>query len=269
MKKRSIYQLRADLQRINIESKSLKQSMKTIANQYIKQGRAIPKKLQEQRATKRDMYKYVNTLLKSLDRRIEKREAFTDNKFQNLLHQLNQVQQLRRQTMANELQGYDKTFVKDFLNGKVAVLGRGITTSVVHTKEYSTERILQLAQNNHVSPIVYLKQQIKSYQKENEAFKNDNPREYIVQQIKDIVGNAGYTLSEKNIKDIEFKLRSVDWLGGVKLVKAMEGKAERIQYETYLGDWDLNDNRKLMDTIFDDLKRARHNNMVQYVRTID
>ena len=43
MKKRSIYQLRSDLDRINLEGKSLRQTQRTVAKQYEKQGRSIPK----------------------------------------------------------------------------------------------------------------------------------------------------------------------------------------------------------------------------------
>lgn len=269
MKKRSIYQLRADLQRINLESKSLKHSMKTIAQQYAKQGKAIPKKIQEQRATKRDMYNYLRTLTNNLDKRIEKREAFTDNKFQNLLKELNQVQQARRTTMANELQGYDKSFVNDFLNGKIAVLGRGITTSVVHTKEYSTEKILNLSNKNKVSPIVYLKQQINSYKKDIENFKNDNPKQYALEQIKNIVETAGYNLSDKNMKELSQKVNKLDWLGTVKLIKSTEAMNEKQVYEIYLPEWSQDDNRILMQSLFDSVNRATHNRMVQYIRTID
>ena len=269
MKKRSIYQLRADLLKINLGSKSLKQAMKIVMQQYIKQGRVIPKKLQEERATKRDMQNYMNTLLNQLNKRIEKREAHTDTKFQKLLNELNNVQKARYQSMASQLEGYDSSFVKEFLNGKIAVLGRGITTSVVNTKPFTTERILKQADFNHVSPIVYLQQEIKAFKKDLQDFKNDNPKEYIIDELQKIMSEAGYTLSDKNLKDIKFKLKSVDWLGSVKLIKSIEEKSGRLMYEKYLGYWDLDDNRVLMDTIFDDISRAKHNRMIQYTRLID
>ena len=63
MKKRSIYQLKNDLSRINLDSKqSVKKKQETIAKQYEKQGKAIPKKLQEGRATVSEVKKYLNTL---------------------------------------------------------------------------------------------------------------------------------------------------------------------------------------------------------------
>lgn len=269
MKKRSIYQLRSDLDRINLEGKSLRQTQRTVAKQYEKQGRSIPKKLQQGRATKRDMQKYLMTLKNSLDNKIEKREAYNNNKLINALDELNRVQQQRRNIIKNELQGYASEFVNSFLNGKVAVLGRGITSSVISTKPYTLERILNIAKNNNSNPFSTIKRLTEGYQEDLKNIKDNNYEQYIVNTIKDIVENAGYQLSDKNINDIKQKLRYVDWLGATKLVKAMEGKAERIAYQTYQEVWSLDDNRKLMETIFDDIQRASHNRMVQYVRTID
>lgn len=269
MKKRSIYQLRSDLDRINLEGKSLRQTQRTVAKQYEKQGRSIPKKLQQGRATKRDMQKYLMTLKNSLDNKIEKREAYNNNKLINALDELNRVQQQRRNIIKNELQGYASEFVNSFLNGKVAVLGRGISTSIISTKPYTLERILNIAKNNKSTPISTINRLIESYQDNLRNIKDENYEQYIVDSFKDIVERAGYNLSDRNIKEIKQKLRYVDWLGATKLIKTIEDKAERLAYETYLGVWDLDDNRKLMDTIFDDIKRASHNRMIQYVRTID
>lgn len=269
MKKRSIYQLRNDLDRINLEGKSLRQTQKTVARQYEKQGRSIPKKLQQGRATKRDMQKYLMTLKNSLDNRIEKREAYSNTKLINALDELNRVQHQRRNIIKNELQGYSSEFVNSYLNGKVAVLGRGITSSAISTKPYTMERILNIAKDNNSNPISTIKRLTEGYQDNLRNIKDDNYDQYIIEQFKDIVERAGYNLSDRNIKEMKQKLRYVDWLGATKLTKTIEGKAETLTYETYLGVWDLDDNRKLMETIFDDIQRASHSRMVQYVRTID
>ena len=171
--------------------------------------------------------------------------------------------------MANELQGYDKQFIKEFLNGKVAVLGRNSTTSVVPTTTYDMERIIKLAQLNKVSPLVYIKQEIEAMKKDINDFKVDNPKKYIMEQIDKILTSQGYNLTEKNKKDIENKLAKVDWLGGVRIINSMETRIETKAYEIYKGDWDMYHNRKLMEIILDDIKRGSHNNMVQHVRLID
>ena len=157
------------------------------------------------------------------------------------LNELNKLQRLRYSTMANELQGYDKQFIKEFLNGKVAILGRNSTTSVVPTNTYDMERIIKLAQLNKVSPLVYIKQEIQAMKKDLNDFKDDNPKKYIMEQIDKILTSQGYNLTQKNKKDIENKL----------------------------GKWDMYHNRKLMEIILDDIKRGSHNNMVQHVRLID
>lgn len=269
MKKRSIYQLRSDLDRIKLEGKSLRQTQRTVAKQYEKQGRSIPKKLQQGRATKRDMQKYLMTLKNALDKKIEKREAYNNSKLINALDELNRVQEQRRNIIKNELQGYASEFVNSFLNGKVAVLGRGISTSIISTKPYTLDRILKIAEDNHSTPISTINRLTESYQDNLRNIKDENYEQYVIDSVKDIMERAGYNLSDKNIKEIKQKLRYVDWLGATKLVKAMEGKAERIAYQTYQETWSLDDNRKLMETIFDDIQRASHNRMIQYVRTID
>lgn len=269
MKKRSIYQLRADLDRINLEGKSLRQTQQTVAKQYEKQSRAVPKKLQEGRATKRDMQKYLMTLKNSLDKKIEKREAYDNKKLINALDELNRVQLQRRNMIKKELQGYASEFVEGFLNGKVAVLGRGISTSMISTKPYTLDRILKIADNNRSTPISTINRLTESYRDDLRNIKDENYEKYIIDSFKDIMERAGYNLSDRNIKEIKQKLRYVDWLGATKLIKAIEGKAEKLTYDAYLGVWDLDDNRKLMETIFDDIQRASHNRMIQYVRTID
>ena len=269
MSKRTSKQLRADLTRIKLEGKSLKKQMQTIAKQYLKMGKTLPKKLQEERATQRDIRGYMKTLINILDNKIEKREIYQDNGIKKSLNELNKIQRLRYSTMANELQGYDKQFIKEFLNGKVAVLGRHSTTSVVPTTPYNMERIIKLAQLNKVSPLVYIKQELEAMKKDINDFKGDNPKKYIMEQIDKILTSQGYNLTEKNKKDIENKLAKVDWLGGVRIINSIESRIETKAYEIYKGDWDMYHNRKLMEIILDDIKRGSHNNMVQHVRLID
>ena len=108
MSKRTSKQLRADLARIKLEGKSLKKQMQTIAKQYLKMGKTLPKKLQEERATQRDIRGYMKTLINILDDKIEKREIYQDNGIKKSLNELNKIQRLRYSTMANELQGYEE-----------------------------------------------------------------------------------------------------------------------------------------------------------------
>lgn len=268
-RKRTSKQIRADISRIKLEGKSLKQQMQIIAKQYIKMGRTIPKKIREERANKRDLTGYMKTLINSLDKKIEKRELRSNREFNNALNELNNIQRLRHKIMSSELQGYDKQFVKEFLSGKVAILGRDSTTSVVSTNTYDIERVIKLAEKNKVSPLVYIKQEIQASKKALKDFENDNPRQYIVKQIQDILLSQGYELTSKNLKDINNRIKTVDWLGGVRIIKSMERRIETKAYESYKGDWDNYGNRKLMEIILEDIRRASHNNMIQHVRLID
>ena len=215
------------------------------------------------------MQKYLMTLKNSLDKKIEKREAYDNKKLINALDELNRVQLQRRNMIKKELQGYASEFVEGFLNGKVAVLGRGISTSMISTKPYTLDRILKIADNNRSTPISTINRLAESYRDDLRNIKDENYEQYIIDSFKDIMERAGYNLSDRNIKEIKQKLRYVDWLGATKLIKSIEGKAEKLTYDAYLGVWDLDDNRKLMETIFDDIQRASHNRMIQYVRTID
>lgn len=268
-KKRSVRQIRADISKITLEGKTLRQQMKIIARQYTKLGRVIPKKIIEGRANKRDIRNYMSTLINVLDKKIERQNLITDKEFIKTLDELNSTQHLRHKLMSNELQGYDKQFINEFLGGKVAILGRNSTLSVVSTKSYGINRIIRLAELNNVSPIVFMKDEIKSLKKDLEDFKGDNPKEYILDQIKQITSQAGFTLTDKNIKDINSRLNKIDWLGGVRIINAMEHRIDTHIYEVYKGVWSKNDNRILMETILEDIKRGSHQNMVQHVRLID
>ena len=268
-KKRTSKQLRADINRIKLEGKTLKQQMKVIANQYSKMGRSIPKKLQENRATKRDILGYMRTLITVLDNKIERQDLRSNKDFNNTLNELNAIQKLRHKIISESLQGYDKQFVKEFLGGKVAILGRNSSTSVVNTNLYDMDRIIRLSKRNRVSPIAFMKEEIKALKKSIQDFKNDSPKEYILEQMTKILESQGYKLTNKNLKDVENNLNKIDWLGGLRIIKGMEARIESKAYESYKGDWDLYGNRKLMEIILDDIKRGSHNNMVQHVRLID
>lgn len=268
MKRRSNKQIRADISRIRLEGKTLKQQMTIVAKQYTKLGRSIPKKLQESRATKRDIFGYMKTLIKVLDDKIQKQDLRSDKEFTNTLNKLNDIQKLRHNLMSNALQGYDKQFISEFLNGKVAILGRGVTTSVVNTNLYDMERIIKLAERNNISEIAFMKEEIKAFEKSIKEFEHDTPKEYIHQQILDILDRQGYKLTNKNLRDIETHINKIDWLGGLRIIKAMESRIESEAYSIYKEEWGSHDNRKLMEIVLDDLKRGSHNNMVQYVRLI-
>lgn len=268
-KKRTSKQIRADINRIKLEGKTLKQQMNVIAKQYVKMGRSIPKKLQENRASKRDIMGYMKTLITVLDNKIERQDLRSNKNFNDTLTELNNIQKLRHKVMSESLQGYDKQFVKEFLGGKIAILGRNSSTSVVNTNLYDMDRIIKLSERNRMSPIAFMKDEIKALKKSLQDFKSDSPKEYILEQMNKILESQGYKLTTKNLKDIENNLNKIDWLGGVRIIKGMEARIENQAYESYKGDWDLYGNRKLMEIILDDIKRGSHNNMVQHVRLID
>lgn len=268
MKRRSYRQIRADIYRIKWESKTLKQQNKLIAKQYEKLGRVVPLKARELRANQRDIQGYVKTLIKALDKKIKEEECKNDSYFIYLLEQLNNLQAKRHKQMKEALTGYDSQFVKEFLSGKVAILGRGVTTSVVNTNLYDIDRILKLADRNGIDHIKFMEQEISALTKSMREFNHDTPKEYIHQQILDILDRQGYKLTNKNLRDIETHINKIDWLGDIRVIKAMESRIETEAYSTYKEDWGSHDNRKLMEIVLDDLKRASHNNMVQYVRLI-
>lgn len=268
MKRRSYRQIRADIYRIKWESKTLKQQNKLIAKQYAKLGRVIPLKARELRANQRDIQGYVKTLIKVLDKKIREEDLENDDKFKQLLQQLNDIQVARHKTLSNALMGYDNQFIKEFLSGKVAILGRGVTTSVVNTNLYDIDRVIKLADRNGLEEVAFMEQEIKALKKSMEEFEHDTPKEYIHQQILDILDRQGYKLTKKNLRDIETHINKIDWIGGLRIIKAMESRIETEAYSIYKEDWGSHDNRKLMEIVLDDLKRGSHNNMVQYVRLI-
>ena len=153
--------LKANIKRINLDTKSKKQAENVIIQQYEKVGRKLPTKLLTGTATKSDMKRYKQTLINTLDRRIAKDELKT-NSIQSNLRILNDLQSKRDRIIDSKLNGYDNDFKKGFKSGKVAVLGRGITFSIHTTRNYTESQILKLAKNNKIKPLKAIKNEIKA-----------------------------------------------------------------------------------------------------------
>ena len=152
MKKRSIYQLKNDLSRINLDSKqSVKKKQETIAKQYEKQGKAIPKKLQEGRATVSDLKKYLNTLVGNVTDRIVRREKADEGYITRGIEQLNKIEAQRLKVLETKLQGYDKNVINTLKNGGVVSLGRGIVVSLPKIEHYTIETLKDMAKHDGVT----------------------------------------------------------------------------------------------------------------------
>ena len=135
--------LKANIKRVNLDTKSKKQAENILISQYEKVGKKLPTKLLTGTATKSDMKRYKQTLVNTLDRRIAK-EELKSNSIQTNLHILNELQQKREKIIDSKLNGYDESFKKGFKSGKVTVLGRGITFSIHTTRNYTENQMLKL-----------------------------------------------------------------------------------------------------------------------------
>ena len=261
-------QLRASINKIQLDKKTKKQAQKTLLKQYEKVGRNVPKKLQEGTATKAEMRKYQQTLLNTLNRRIDKEEVGSSS-VQRYLHELNNIQHKRKELIEGKLQGYDENFVKGFLKGKIAVLGRGITYSVFTTKDYTENQIINMAKNNKKSIKDTIKSEIQALKNDSKALKNIDNTNYIYNKIKDYIEMQGYSITNSNKSKILTRLKKIDWLGSQKLIATIQSKINDKFYEIYKEQLQENNNEDLLESIFDDIKKATREKTTMYARLLE
>lgn len=267
MAKRSSKQLKADLGKINLESKTTRQAQNLIAKQYNKLGRKIPQKIQNETATMRDMERYMRTLNNAVDRRIT-RELVKEPKTQKKLNRLNRLQDARREAMEGILKGYDKNFVKGYVSGKVAVLGRNLTTSMIPTTRYSEVKAARVAALNNKSVGEWLDIKIEAMEKDLEDIKSLENRDYsyLIDDLRSLVEIEGYTLSDKNENKLRNALKGLDFLGAERLIKVVNQKLEDSFYRAYKMDLEENDNEELVESLRQDIIHARKINTSEKIR---
>ena len=224
--------LKANIKRINLDTKSKKQAENVIIQQYEKVGRKLPTKLSTGTATKSDMKRYKQTLINTLDRRIAKDELKT-NSIQSNLRILNDLQSKRERIIDSKLNGYDNDFKKGFKSGKVAVLGRGITFSIHTTRSYTESQILKLAKNNKIKPLKAIKNEIKAIKEDIKNLNSADNTNYIFNQLKEFMELQGFSLTESNKKKILNRFKKIDWLESQKLMATVNSKLEKKFYEIY------------------------------------
>lgn len=263
---RSAKQLRSDLNRINLETKSLNRQMEIMARQYEKLGRKIPQRIIENRATERDIHNYWNTINNAVNRRVERQELESDKGVNRLLVEYNKIQADRKSTVKNLLDGYGSNFVNEFSKGKQAILGRDSSFSITSTDELSLSKVQNKAKRTKQSPVQYLKKEINSLKKDLQNLKevNKNERGFIANQIKELIETQGFSLSDDNMKKIKSKLNSTDWLGSQKIIKTINGKIESAFYSIYKQSLEGGNNAELLDSIFSDINKSSHSKMTMY-----
>ena len=241
MKKRSIYQLKNDLSRINLDSKqSIKKKQETIAKQYEKQGKAIPKKLQEGRATVSDLKKYLNTLVGNVTDRIVRREKANEGYITRGIEQLNKIEAQRLKVLETKLQGYDKNVINALKNGGVVSLGQRA-----------------------------LKFELQSARANLRTLKNEYDNKNIALEIQRLVESEGFVLTDKQKNAILKALDKTDMLGRHLVTSTIYSKIQNSFYASYMNELKDNNNRELMDDILTDINRGSHNRLIQYARPLN
>lgn len=270
MKKRSIYQLRNDLSRINLDSKqTLKKKQETIAKQYEKQGKAIPKKLQEGRATVSDLKKYLNTLVGNVTNRIDKREKANEGYIIRGIEQLNKIEAQRLKVLETKLQGYDKEIINTLKTGGVVSLGRGIVVSLPKIENYNLESLKISAKQDGVTIQNALKFELQSARANLRTLKNEYDIKNIALEIKKLVESEGFILTDKQKNTILKALERTDMLGRHLVTNTIYSKIQNSFYASYMNELKDNNNRELMDDILTDINRGSHNRLIQYARPIN
>lgn len=270
MKKRSIYQLKNDLSRINLDNKnSLKKKQETIAKQYEKQGKALPKKLLEGRATVTDLKKYLNTLVNNVTNRIVKREKANEGYLSRGVEQLNKIEAQRLKVLETKLQGYDKSIINALKRGDVISLGRGIVASLPSIETYTIPRISEIAKQDGVSFQQALKFELQSARANLRSLKNEYDNKSIALEIQKLIESEGFVLTDKQKNVILKALDRTDMLGRHLITNTIYDKIQKSFYASYKNDLKDNNNRELMDDIMTDINRGSHNRVIQYARPID
>ena len=270
MKKRSIYQLKNDLSRINLDSKqTIKKKQETIAKQYEKQGKAMPKKLQEGRATVSDLKKYLNTLVGNVTDRIVRREKANEGYITRGIEQLNKIEAQRLKVLETKLQGYDKNVINALKNGGVVSLGRGIVVSLPKIEHYTIETLKDMAKQDGVTIQKALKFELQSTRANLRTLKNEYDTKNIALEIQRLVESEGFVLTDKQKNAILKALDKTDMLGRHLVTSTIYSKIQNSFYASYMNELKDNNNRELMDDILTDINRASHNRLIQYARPLN
>lgn len=270
MKKRSIYQLKNDLSRINLDGKSsIKKKQETIAKQYEKQGKALPKKLQEGRATVSDLKKYLNTLVSNVTNRIVKREKANEGYITRGIEQLNKIEAQRLKVLETKLQGYDKSVINALKNGSVVSLGRGIVVSLPKIESYTLTSLKDIAKQDGVSIQNALKFELQTARTNLKVLKNEYDTKNIALEIQRLIESEGFVLTDKQKNVILKALDKTDMLGRHLTTSTIYTKIQNSFYASYKNELKDNNNRELMDDIMTDINRGSHNRLIQYARPID
>lgn len=268
---RTAKQLRNDLRRINLETKSLNKQMEIMARQYEKLGRTVPQRLREHRATTRDIHNYWNTINNVVNRRVERQELTEDKGINKLINEYNKIQDERKEMVSTLLQGYGTNFTNNFLKGKQAILGRGVTFGITSTSNITLNQAMNKAKRTKQSTKEYLSKEIKSLERDKQNLKEltNDEREFIANQIKELIETQGFSLSDKNMNKIKSKLSSTDWLGSQKLLKTINARIETAFYMIYKESLESGNNAELLDSIFSDINKSNHTKMTMYTKIMD
>lgn len=270
---RTLKQEKASFERINFNTKTTKQASKILKDKYLALGRKVPKKLENGNANKRDLARYQQTIRNTYERKIINTELKGSNKISKLYGTLADIQTQRKTTVKGMLEGYDKSFIKGFLQGKKAVLGKNISYEIASTKMPSLIEIHHLAEINGVKPETWLKNEINALKKDLKNLKsaNDNSKnsDYIIQEIKKLIENEGLSLTKENEKIMRAKLSTIDFLGAQKLFSIISAKVENAFYLIYKSMLKMFNNRELVDSLVNDINKSNKNNLVNHVRLIE
>lgn len=263
-------QLRADLSRINLENKTVRQAQQIIAKQYNKLGRKVPTKLSNGVATMRDMERYMGTLTRAVDRRIQK-ELINLGGVEGQLAKLNSIQNQRANIIRKHLSGYDSSVVEGYIKGGTLVLGRGITSNIPRADEYTLERIEKIAEFNKKSVEQWLDMKIKSTKQDLKNLKGMAKADGsdILRQIEELLAVDNIDLTDTNRRKIMAKLNTLDMLGREKLAHIMTLKQERQFYEIYKEELTHNRNSDLVQSIISDVNKSMPKRLQENVRLIE
>ncbi len=270
---RTLKQERASFERINFETKTTKQASKIITERYLALGRKLPKKLENGNATKKDIARYQQTIRNVYDRKIINNEMKGSNKISKLYVSLSKIQEQRKNVVTGMLEGYDKSFIKGFLHGKKAVLGKNISYEIASTKLPSLLEIHKLAEMNGVKPEKWLKNEIQALQKDLKNLKsaNDSSKnsEYIMKEIKNLIEIEGLNFTKENERTLKTKLSTLDFLGVQKLFNIISIKMDNAFYLIYKSALKSFNNRELIESVMSDINKSNKNNLINHVRLIE
>ena len=267
---RSNKQKRATLNRIVLDTKTERKAREIMTKQYMEIGRKIPKKLLNETATMKDMERYMSTLRKAYDRKIEK-EEIKHGDYNSIIKNINNIQAQRREVNRKNLEGYDSELVEAILDGRLVSIGRDTSISLPHTKPYTIDKLQTMFKHNSGKSFKdFLNKKLKNAQKQLERDRQNGKvdEEYLMELFESVFNSNGYTMSEKNKNDLLRRVRTLDYLESLKTEIILETKVDNDVYLIYKDDYELNDNAKLMDDLRDVIGKSRRTSINQRYRII-